>query len=373
MHNISKVLVVDDSKVAHLTLRKLLTERSIEVDWVGSGEDSITYLKDHRPDAIFMDVMMPGMDGFQAAGMITKEGNAPPVIMCSANATEEDHRNASDNGAVEFLSKPYTADELDQILDKIRQMPELTIDESVAEPELTVAEPEPVAEPELTVAEPEPAAPAAAEPAAPMPDMLEIADTAERLARTTAERTARDVASDQARTVAERVVADAIEQARQAADGVAREIAQQQATAVAEQTARTITEQLAREIARSVATEVAQSHAPKSEPIDPEQLRTELTQAVEGRVTRRVPELVMEAMQGEAFKKQIAELAREAALPVAQKAAQDAAAPAATKAAEQAVQPFTQDKTGEGAMSRANIALGVGALGLIAAIVAIIL
>ena len=369
MHNISKVLVVDDSKVAHLTLRKLLTERSIEVDWVGSGEDSITYLQSNRPDAIFMDVMMPGMDGFQTAGMITKDSNAPPVIMCSANATEEDHRNASDNGAVEFLSKPYTADELDQILDKIRQMPEQT----AAEPELAVVEPEPVAEPELTVAEPEPAAPAAAEPAAPMPDMLEIADTAERLARTTAERTARDVASDQARTVAERVVADAIEQARQAADGVARGIAQQQATAVAEQTARTITEQLAREIARSVATEVAQSHAPKSEPIDPEQLRTELTQAVEGRVTRRVPELVMEAMQGEAFKKQIAELAREAALPVAQKAAQDAAAPAATKAAEQAVQPFTQDKTGEGAMSRANIALGVGALGLIAAIVAIIL
>ena len=46
--NVTKALVVDDSKVAHLTLRKLLMERNIEVDWVGSGEDAIAYMEHHR-------------------------------------------------------------------------------------------------------------------------------------------------------------------------------------------------------------------------------------------------------------------------------------------------------------------------------------
>ena len=73
---IDKVLVVDDSKVAHLTLRKMLTERGIDVDWVGSGEDSLTYLKQQQPNVIFMDVMMPGMDGFETTTAI-KNNTAP--------------------------------------------------------------------------------------------------------------------------------------------------------------------------------------------------------------------------------------------------------------------------------------------------------
>ena len=116
--NIKKALVVDDSKVAHLTLRKLLLERSIEVDWVGSGEDCIKYLDNKCPDIIFMDVMMPGMDGFETSRAITSQSRsgAAPIVMCSANATDEDKRDAKDSGAVGFLSKPYTPDQLDAVL-----------------------------------------------------------------------------------------------------------------------------------------------------------------------------------------------------------------------------------------------------------------
>ncbi|MFO1352475.1 MAG: response regulator [Gammaproteobacteria bacterium] len=120
---VEKALVVDDSKVAHLTLRKLLTERNIAVDWVGSGEDSIVYLKKQRPDVVFMDIMMPGMDGFETIQAIGKDStlHLPPVIMCSANATDEEKRNAKNSGAIDFLTKPYTSEELDTVLDRLRR------------------------------------------------------------------------------------------------------------------------------------------------------------------------------------------------------------------------------------------------------------
>ena len=119
--NIKKALVVDDSKFAHLTLRKLLNERGIEVDWVGSGEDCIKYLDSKKPDIIFMDVMMPGMDGFETSRAITDQQpqGAVPIIMCSANATDEDKRDAQDSGAVGFLSKPYTSEQLDGLLQMV--------------------------------------------------------------------------------------------------------------------------------------------------------------------------------------------------------------------------------------------------------------
>ena len=119
--NIKKALVVDDSKVAHLTLRKLLLERGIEVDWVGSGEDCIKYLDNKKPDIIFMDVMMPGMDGFETSRTITSQNlqGSPPIVMCSANTTDEDKRDARNSGAVGFLSKPYTPSVL---LRKLREV-----------------------------------------------------------------------------------------------------------------------------------------------------------------------------------------------------------------------------------------------------------
>ncbi|MFO1428913.1 MAG: response regulator [Candidatus Competibacteraceae bacterium] len=149
--NVTKALVVDDSKVAHLTLRKLLMERNIEVDWVGSGEDAIAYMEHHHPHIIFMDVMMPGMDGFEttAAIITNKASDAPPIIMCSASATAEDRANARSSGAIEFLSKPYTPASIDKVLEFVRTLPEpVTAAAGTALP----AAPGPAAEPAMVPA-----------------------------------------------------------------------------------------------------------------------------------------------------------------------------------------------------------------------------
>ncbi|MCA9556779.1 MAG: response regulator, partial [Myxococcales bacterium] len=153
--NIKKALVVDDSKVAHLTLRKLLLERGIEVDWVGSGEDCIKYLETKKPDIIFMDVMMPGMDGFETTRAITgQHQDASPIVMCSANATDEDKRDAKESGAVGFLSKPYTPDQLDAVMQTVSEgTAAISMEEigtpATAVPMPSVVEKAPAALPEL--------------------------------------------------------------------------------------------------------------------------------------------------------------------------------------------------------------------------------
>ena len=107
--NIKKALVVDDSKFAHLTLRKLLNERGIEVDWVGSGEDCIKYLDSKKPDIIFMDVMMPGMDGPQTLEQLVNlvDINVVPVAFMTAKVQPAEVEHYLSLGARDVIIKPF--------------------------------------------------------------------------------------------------------------------------------------------------------------------------------------------------------------------------------------------------------------------------
>ncbi|MFO1372443.1 MAG: response regulator [Candidatus Competibacteraceae bacterium] len=208
--NIKKALVVDDSKVAHLTLRKLLLERTIEVDWVGSGEDCIKYLDNKAPDIIFMDVMMPGMDGFETSRAVTSKHvqSSPPIIMCSANATDEDKRDAKQSGAVGFLSKPYTPEQLDHILKTVSAgTAAILLEEPATPPRPAFIPPAVVEKPvvtppaptPVTTVQPTPPRPTAPEVPAPAVPALTVADIeqiAERAAWAAAEKVARDIVQE---------------------------------------------------------------------------------------------------------------------------------------------------------------------------------
>lgn len=217
---INKALVVDDSKVAHLTLRKMLMERDIEVDWVGSGEESLAYLKQQKPDLVFMDVMMPGMDGFEALKAINQssEIDKPVIVMCSANATNEDKNIASENGAIDFLSKPYTSHELDTILGRVTETLDRDEAQTVSEPEsereqTTEEMPaqEPLPEPQVSMPAPKP------EPALTVAADSISNEEIERIARSAAESVARKTAEvtlhaarNSSRTIAEEAVQKAL-------------------------------------------------------------------------------------------------------------------------------------------------------------------
>ncbi|MBE0440236.1 MAG: response regulator [Gammaproteobacteria bacterium] len=132
-------LLVDDSRVARMTLKKLLVEHEFDVIEFASGEDAINHLQSAAmlPDIIFMDVMMDGIDGLTATRQIKADPtfSAIPVVICTGNDTEADRDNAFATGAMAVLSKPPAAESLANLLVKFEQFRAQQIEhEPVVEP-----------------------------------------------------------------------------------------------------------------------------------------------------------------------------------------------------------------------------------------------
>ncbi len=116
--NITSALIVDDSKMARITLKKHLESLDIKVDMVKNGEESLEFLKNHHPDVIFMDCLMPGIDGFETTRLISSNPDtaAIPVIMCTGKETDEDKHKAMDAGAFSYMVKSSSSGPLKDIL-----------------------------------------------------------------------------------------------------------------------------------------------------------------------------------------------------------------------------------------------------------------
>jgi len=380
--NIKKALVVDDSKVAHLTLRKLLLERGIEVDWVGSGEDCVKYLDTKKPDIVFMDVMMPGMDGFEASRAITglHPEESAPIIMCSANATEEDKRDARESGAVGFLSKPYTPAQLDEVL---RMVSEGTAAIAIEEP-ITSAP----AIPTPAVVEKAPAPPTPPPTEAPLPvpapavgvpaAASEVEQLAERVAWAAAEKVARDiiqelvpnlareVAVQAARGVAEELGRRAAHAAVRAAQETAKQVATEISRGTAEKTARTTAQESARVVAEQAAREVSEGVSQRNIARGLEINRDELLQQIEKQVDQKSREALVFATSTPEFKQQIIQMVRSGIQPVVETIARETA----ERSVQQVAANFsTQDGPAE---SRANLALVVGVVALLGSAAAVL-
>jgi CheY-like chemotaxis protein len=380
--DIKKALVVDDSKVAHLTLRKLLLERGIEVDWVGSGEDCVKYLEGKKPDIIFMDVMMPGMDGFETSRTISIQhpGDAAPIIMCSANATDEDKRDARDSGAVSFLSKPYTPEQLDSVLRTISagtaaiSMEELAAPAAIPTPR--VVEKEPVKEPISVEA-----------PTAPRPvvvteaglSITDIEQLAERAAWASAEKVARDIiqelvpnlareaATQVARSVAEDLGRRAAHAAVRAAQEAAKQVATEIARGTAERTARTTAQESARAVAEQAAREVSEGVSQRNIARGLEVNRDELLKEIEAQVRRHSQETLVIATGSPEFKQQVVQMVRSGIQPIIETIARETS--------ERSIQQATANFSAQGggpAESRATLALVIGIVAILASAAAIV-
>lgn len=111
---IKKILIVDDSPTERHFLGELLTKNGFQVLTLESGEEAVARTAELMPDLILMDVVMPGMNGFQATRTISREDATKhiPVIMCTSKNQETDMVWARRQGAVEYVIKPVDAQEL---------------------------------------------------------------------------------------------------------------------------------------------------------------------------------------------------------------------------------------------------------------------
>jgi len=121
-----RALVVDDSKSARVVLSRMLEKYGIEVDSADSAESALNYLKDHLPDMIFMDHLMPGMDGLQAVRQIkaNPELAAIPVMMYTSQEGELYAGQARASGAVGVLPKSIRPIDVTKALYQLQLLPE---------------------------------------------------------------------------------------------------------------------------------------------------------------------------------------------------------------------------------------------------------
>ncbi|WP_027468296.1 response regulator [Deefgea rivuli] len=111
---IKKILIVDDSPTERHFLGELLTKNGFQIITLESGEEAVARTKEIMPDLILMDVVMPGMNGFQATRTITRDEPTKniPIIMCTSKNQETDMVWAKRQGATEYVVKPVDPQEL---------------------------------------------------------------------------------------------------------------------------------------------------------------------------------------------------------------------------------------------------------------------
>ena len=111
---VKKILVVDDSPTERFFLQELLTKKHYIVVTAENGEEAVAKAARELPDLILMDVVMPGLNGFQATRQITKApGTAHiPVFMCTTKDQETDRIWGVRQGARDYLVKPINGEEL---------------------------------------------------------------------------------------------------------------------------------------------------------------------------------------------------------------------------------------------------------------------
>ncbi len=119
-------LIVDDSRTARVTLQRMLEKQGVVVDAVESAQDALNYLAHKAPDLIFMDHMMPGMDGFQAVKAI--KGNPAtatiPIMMYTSRGGDLYVSQARALGAVGIMPKEVQPAELFQVLNRLDMIEE---------------------------------------------------------------------------------------------------------------------------------------------------------------------------------------------------------------------------------------------------------
>ncbi len=111
---VSKVLIVDDSPAELQNLKNILSDAGCVVSTATSGSEAVKKALSEKPNVIFMDVIMPEMDGFAATRELSNNTatKAIPVVFVTSKAQKADKMWAQMQGGKGYVTKPYTADQI---------------------------------------------------------------------------------------------------------------------------------------------------------------------------------------------------------------------------------------------------------------------
>ncbi|MHC6227774.1 twitching motility response regulator PilH [Pseudomonas sp. X10] len=119
----ARVLIVDDSPTEMYKLTEMLEKHGHQVLKANNGADGVALARQEKPDAVLMDIVMPGMNGFQATRQLSKdaETSAIPVIIVTTKDQETDKVWGQRQGARSYLTKPVEEQTLIQVLNGVLQ------------------------------------------------------------------------------------------------------------------------------------------------------------------------------------------------------------------------------------------------------------
>jgi len=109
-----KVMIIDDSNTIRRSAEIFLSQAGCEVILAQDGFDALSKITDHEPDVVFVDIMMPRLDGYQTCSLIKRNAKyrTTPVIMLSSKDGLFDRARGRMVGSDEYLTKPFTKDTL---------------------------------------------------------------------------------------------------------------------------------------------------------------------------------------------------------------------------------------------------------------------
>ncbi len=112
--SVKKILVIDDSPTERHFLTEILSKNNYQVITAVNGEEGIEKARKELPDLILMDVVMPGLNGYQATRTLTRDEQTKhiPIIVCTSKGQETDKIWGLRQGAHDYLTKPISAEKL---------------------------------------------------------------------------------------------------------------------------------------------------------------------------------------------------------------------------------------------------------------------
>ena len=117
-----RIIITDDSRLLRKKLREELEKLNCEVIEAVNGREAITLILEQEPDGVILDIVMPVVGGIEALEFIREVAPDVPVVMLSSLNTPQKLMQCLKMGAIDFINKPYTKEQIAQTVERIRKI-----------------------------------------------------------------------------------------------------------------------------------------------------------------------------------------------------------------------------------------------------------